>query len=155
MDDELIIDVDYSVPMPPTFEMPMPPSFESVSIPELTPRSKSSYESYHNSPRNETRYQPNEIYYSGRETEEYQENKEYQEYQEYSEEEKELGIYETIQNYAVQYSLVIHCVADFILFYVFFRFIKSYYEKTEQKLEETRESIYQLQRQYGLKRKLK
>ena len=159
MDDELIIDVDYSAIPTETYQdsspsFPLPPSFDSVQIPELTPRSDSSYQSegfhrmessrpYSNSPRPEL-YSKTEIYYPKEVAEEFEEV-----------EETEVSLFDSFKSIATQHAFIIHSIADLILFYVFFRFVQSLYKKTEDKLEETRELITQLQKQYGLKRKMK
>jgi hypothetical protein len=47
--------------------------------------------------------------------------------------------------------IIIHAIADFIVFYAFFQFIRGKYEETQIKINETKQYITQLKRQYGFK----
>ena len=46
---------------------------------------------------------------------------------------------------------LIHAVADVILFYVSFQYIRSSYHHTEVVIRKTREQLFKMQKQYGLK----
>jgi hypothetical protein len=46
---------------------------------------------------------------------------------------------------------LIHAIADVILFYVSFQYIRSSYHHTEVVIRKTREQLFKMQKQYGLK----
>ncbi len=49
-------------------------------------------------------------------------------------------------------AVVIHSIADLIFFYMFFKYTRNKYAETQTRIQDTRDHIKKIQRQYGLKR---
>jgi hypothetical protein len=136
-----------SVPFPkpyiPPSSLKIPPSFHSVEMPELyTPKSNMSYQS-----QSEIQYEPqkNTITPVNQVTQ--------FEGTELKEQEQEEAWYAVITKSLSEHAVIIHSIADLIFFYMFFKYTRNKYAETQTKIEDTREHIKKIQRQYGLNAK--
>ncbi len=154
-----------SVPFPQTYHPPslkIPPSFQSVEMPELyTPKSNMSYQS-----QSEIQYESHKrassVYDSQKENHVTQfEGTEVPEVTAVTavtavtsvtetDQEKEEAWYTVITKSLSDHSVTIHSIADLIFFYMFFKYTRNKYAETQIKIDDTKELIKKIQRQYGL-----
>jgi len=138
-----------SVPFPkpyiPPSSLKIPPSFHSVEMPEIyTPKSNMSYQSQseiqYESQKNTSITPVNHVtQFEGTETKE--------------PDEQEEAWYSVITKSLSEHAVVIHSIADLIFFYMFFKYTRNKYAETQTKLDDTRDHIKKIQRQYGLNAK--
>jgi hypothetical protein len=141
-----------SVPFPQTYHPPslkIPPSFQSVEMPELyTPKSNMSYQS-----QSEIQYESHKratpVYESQNQVTQF-EVTEVTEGNEVTDPEQEEAWYTVITKSLSDHSVTIHSIADLIFFYMFFKFTRNKYAETQLKIDDTKELIKKIQRQYGL-----
>jgi hypothetical protein len=69
---------------------------------------------------------------------------------EVTETEQEEAWYTVITKSLSDHSVTIHSIADLIFFYMFFKFTRNKYAETQLKIDDTKELIKKIQRQYGL-----
>ncbi len=145
-----------SVPFPQTYHPPslkIPPSFQSVEMPELyTPKSNMSYQSQSEiqyeshkraSPVYESQKENQVTPFEGTSVTEITEGNE-------PEQEQEEAWYTVITKSLSDHSVTIHSIADLIFFYMFFKYTRNKYAETQIKIDDTKELIKKIQRQYGL-----
>jgi len=66
------------------------------------------------------------------------------------EQEQEEAWYTVITKSLSDHSVTIHSIADLIFFYMFFKYTRNKYAETQIKIDDTKELIKKIQRQYGL-----
>lgn len=151
-----------SVPFPQTYHPPsslnMPPSFQSIEMPELyTPKSNMSYQSQSEIQYESSYKRHSPVYESPRETQVTQVTQVTQfegtETPEEPEEPEDEAWYSVITKTVSDHSVTIHSIADLIFFYMFFKYTRNKYAETQIKIDDTREQIKKIQRQYGLNTK--
>ena len=137
-----------SVPFPqpyiPPSSLKIPPSFQSVEMPEIyTPKSNMSYQSQ------------SEIQYESQKNTSIPPVHHVTQFEgtELQNEEQEEAWYTVITKSLSEHAVVIHSIADLIFFYMFFKYTRNIYAETQTKIEDTREHIKKIQRQYGLNAK--